>query len=93
MIAWVKRIHTIEADIDVLNVSSDAVEENIVRCPDNEVAQQMIKHIEQISREGDSCGGVIECVVHNPPVGLGMPVFDKLANSANCAPGGMPEIV
>ena len=29
-------------------------------------------------KEGDSCGGVIECVVRNPPIGLGMPVFDKL---------------
>ena len=38
-----------------------------------------IERIEAIGREGDSCGGVIECVVRNPPVGLvGMPVFDKL---------------
>jgi chorismate synthase len=38
----------------------------------------MIERIEAIGREGDSCGGVIECVVRNAPVGLGMPVFDKL---------------
>ena len=34
--------------------------------------------MEAFGKEGDSCGGVIECVVRNPPVGLGMPVFDKL---------------
>ena len=34
--------------------------------------------IEAIGREGDSCGGVIECVVRHPAIGLGMPVFDKL---------------
>jgi len=49
-----------------------------VRCPDPVVAEQMIARIEAIGREGDSCGGVIECLVRRPPVGLGMPVFDKL---------------
>ena len=42
------------------------------------MADQMIERIEQIGRDGDSCGGVIECVVRQPPIGLGMPVFDKL---------------
>jgi len=54
------------------------VEANIVRCPDPEAAVRMIERIEAIGREGDSCGGVIECLVRRPPVGLGMPVFDKL---------------
>ncbi len=78
VLAWVKRIHTIEADIDPLDVCLDDVEANIVRCPDSFIAKQMVERIESISREGDSCGGVIECVVKNSPVGLGMPVFDKL---------------
>ncbi len=78
VIAWVRRIHTIEANVDPAGVSLEAVESNIVRCPDEAVAQQMIERIEAIGREGDSCGGVIECVVRNPPVGMGMPVFDKL---------------
>ena len=38
----------------------------------------MIQRIQEISQEGDSCGGVIECIVRNPEIGLGMPVFDKL---------------
>ena len=42
------------------------------------MAEQMIERIEAIGRDGDSCGGVISCVVRQPPVGLGMPVFDKL---------------
>ena len=78
VVAWVQRIHTIEAQIDPATVSLDAVESNIVRCPDASVAKQMIQRIEAIGRDGDSCGGVIECVVRQPPVGLGMPVFDKL---------------
>lgn len=78
VIAWVRRIHDIEANADPAVVSLDDVEATIVRCPDPVVAEQMVERIEAIGREGDSCGGVIECVVRNPPVGLGMPVFDKL---------------
>lgn len=78
VLAWVQRIHTIEAAIDPSAVTLEAIESNIVRCPDAQAAERMIERIEQIGREGDSCGGVIECVVRNPPVGLGMPVFDKL---------------
>jgi chorismate synthase len=78
VIAWVRRIHTIEACIDPATVSLESVESNIVRCPDGATAERMIERIEAIGRDGDSCGGVIECMVRNPPVGLGMPVFDKL---------------
>ena len=78
VIAWVRRIHTIEATIDPAGVSLEAVEANIVRCPDAGTAERMIERIEAIGRDGDSCGGVIECLVRRPPVGLGMPVFDKL---------------
>ncbi|MEA5417096.1 chorismate synthase [Synechococcus sp. BA-132 BA5] len=78
VIAWVRRIHDIEAAVDPATVTLEAVESTIVRCPDPAVAAQMIERIEAIGREGDSCGGVIECLVRRPPVGLGMPVFDKL---------------
>jgi chorismate synthase len=78
VLAWVQRIHTIEAAIDPRQVSLEAVERTIVRCPDPIVAERMVERIEAIGREGDSCGGVITCVVRHPPVGLGMPVFDKL---------------
>ncbi|KGG13141.1 MULTISPECIES: chorismate synthase [Prochlorococcus] len=78
ILAWVKRIHTIEAEIDPTMVEFKDIEANIVRCPDQAVAELMVDRIQEISLDGDSCGGVIECVVRNAPVGLGMPVFDKL---------------
>jgi chorismate synthase len=78
VLAWVRRIHTLEAAIDPASPTLEAVEANIVRCPDAAMAEQMIERIEAIGRDGDSCGGVIECVVRKPPIGLGMPVFDKL---------------
>jgi chorismate synthase len=78
VLAWVRRIHTLEAAIDPAAVTLETIEANIVRCPDAAMAERMIERIEAIGREGDSCGGVIECLVRRPPVGLGMPVFDKL---------------
>jgi chorismate synthase len=54
------------------------VENNIVRCPDEETATAMIAEIDAVRVKGDSCGGVVTCVVRNCPKGLGAPVFHKL---------------
>jgi chorismate synthase len=54
------------------------IESNAVRCPDENVAKQMIAKIKDIKKEGDTIGGTITCVLKNIPVGLGEPVFDKL---------------
>ena len=53
-------------------------ETNDVRCPDSEVAAQMISKIKSIRKQGDTIGGVISCVIKNVPIGLGEPVFDRL---------------
>jgi len=59
-----------------LNLSK--VDSNIVRCPDDAIAKQMIAKIEAVKKQGDTVGGTITCVINNVPVGLGEPVFDKL---------------
>jgi chorismate synthase len=78
ILAYVKRIHTLEAIIDPDTVTLAQIEATPVRCPDPEMAAQMIALIEQIGRDGDSVGGVVECVARQVPKGLGTPVFDKL---------------
>jgi len=78
ILSWVKRIHDIDSDINKEKISLNKIDSNIVRCPDEEVSAEMIERIKQLKRQGDSCGGVIECLVRNVPSGLGMPVFDKL---------------
>ena len=78
VIAYVKRIKDLEAVVDNETVTLDQVESNIVRCPDNECANKMIDLIDDIRRQKDSLGGVVECVARNVPKGLGEPVFDKL---------------
>ena len=54
------------------------IEENIVRCPDPKLAEEMIALIMEIRKQGDTIGGVVECVVEGTPAGIGEPVFDKL---------------
>jgi chorismate synthase len=78
IVAYVKSIHALEAEIDPATVRYEDVEANIVRCPDAPMAERMIEFIKQVRSEGDSVGGVIECVVRGCPPGWGEPVFDKL---------------
>jgi len=78
IVAYVVQIHEVIAKINRSVVKTKDVERNAVRCPDTVVAKRMEALIEQVQDEGDSVGGVIECVVRGIPPGLGEPVFDKL---------------
>jgi chorismate synthase len=78
IVAYVKSVHQIEANVDSAKVEMVDVERSIVRCPDPEAAERMIALIKTMRKEGNSVGGVVECVVRGVPPGLGEPVFDKL---------------
>ncbi len=56
----------------------DEREKNIVRCADAATAEEMINFIDDIRKQGDTVGGIVNCHILNCPVGLGEPVFDKL---------------
>jgi chorismate synthase len=78
IIAYVIQIHELTAKIDRAAVKMKDVENSMVRCPDAAAAKKMVSLIENVRGEGDSIGGVIECVARDIPPGLGEPVFDKL---------------
>jgi chorismate synthase len=78
VLAWVSRIHRISGHIDASKVQLEHVEASPTRCPDPEAAEEMTAAIEQARRDGDSLGGVVECVARGVPAGWGEPVFDKL---------------
>lgn len=48
------------------------------RCPDLACAERMEKAIVDARKEGDSLGGIVECIALNVPVGIGEPLFDSL---------------
>jgi chorismate synthase len=78
IVGFVSRIHTVETKVDPLEVTREQVESQITRCPDPEASQEMVRRIEETVARGDSLGGVVTCVAHGVPPGLGEPVFDKL---------------
>lgn len=78
IIGYVKRVNDIECSVDLTDVTANNIESNMVRCPDKNIANMMIDAIKEARKNGDSLGGVVECIVKNTPVGLGEPVFDKL---------------
>lgn len=47
---------------------------------DDRIGEQMREAIRIARAEGDSVGGVIECVVHGLPVGIGEPMFGGIEN-------------
>ena len=78
VLAYVKQIHTLAAEVDTESVTLEQIEGSPVRCPDPIVSPKMAERIDQARRDRDSLGGIIESVARNVPVGLGEPVFDKL---------------
>lgn len=71
---FVRQIGSIVAE----NVNIDEIENNPARCPDSAKADEMIALIEDIRKQGDSIGGIVEVVSSGLPTGLGDPVFNKI---------------
>lgn len=76
--AFTAQVGTYKLDKDYTQYDLTRIEENPVRCPDQELAAQMADYIYKIKGEGNTIGGVIACVIKGCPVGLGQPVFGKL---------------
>ena len=76
--AYVNQVGELMLNKTYEDLDLSQTEKNIVRCPDPEMAEQMIDYISKIKKAGDTIGGVISCVIKGCPAGLGEPVFDKL---------------
>ncbi len=76
--AYVSQVGGIKLEKAYQELDLTETENNAVRCPDPVVAQQMFDYIDGVRKQGDSVGGVVNCVVEGVPAGWGEPVFDKL---------------
>ena len=74
------------------NIDYREIENNIVRCPDNKIAEKMINTIMRARKKGDSLGGVVEVIAQGVPAGLGEPVFDRLDADLAKAVMSMPAV-
>ena len=66
------------AGISCQTIDLSVIEQNPLRAADLTAAEAMAQRIDQLRRQGDSAGGLVQCQVTGVPAGLGEPVFDKL---------------
>ncbi len=76
--AYVSQVGEVKLNKSYQELDLAKTEDNIVRCPDPEMAENMITLIDNTRKDRDTIGGVVTCVIRGVPAGLGEPVFDKL---------------
>lgn len=64
--------------IDAAEYDYSQIYKNPFYMPHEQAANKAAAYLESCMETLDSSGGVIECVVHHMPVGIGDPVFEKL---------------
>ena len=79
--AYTSQVGPIRLEENYTAYDLSLVENNPVRCPDPQKAQEMAAYIEQVKAEGDTIGGVVTCVIKGCPIGVGQPVFGKLQSA------------
>lgn len=83
--AYVKQVHRISVPIPYQELDLNAIYDSDIRCPHPDTEAEMIAFIEKMRLQGDSCGGIIEIIIKNVPVGLGSPVYAKLSADLGAA--------
>ncbi len=100
VLGYVTQVGTIKAEIahpELLTLSQIETrsngEPNIVRCPDEAAADQMIALIDELRKDCNSIGGAAEIIATGIPAGLGEPVFDKLKADLAKALFSLPAVL
>ncbi|CAG0894139.1 unnamed protein product [Cyprideis torosa] len=74
--AYTSAVGTIHTDGKSLDFS--IIENNPVRCPHAETAEEMENFIKEIRKAGDTVGGIVSAKIEKVPMGWGEPIWDKL---------------
>lgn len=78
--AYTKSVGEIKVQKPYTELDLSLIDSNPVRCPEQETAAKMETLILNVREQGDTIGGIVECVVSGCPVGVGEPVFGKLSS-------------
>lgn len=76
--AYVSSVGDVHLNKNYSQLDLNQIESTIVRCPDAEIAKQMIARIEEAGRNHDTVGGIVSGLITGVPAGWGEPVFNKL---------------
>lgn len=67
-----------DVEIDYGQFDRNEIYNNMLYMPDAKAAERASVLLDEKRREGDSVGGVVECVITGLKAGIGEPVFEKL---------------
>lgn len=81
----------VDHSISISEIKANA-HKNLVRCADPQLAEKMIKRIEEVKNTGDSVGGIIEAICINVPIGLGEPIFRNIESEISKLLFAIPAI-
>ena len=76
--AYVSAVGSVKMNKCYKDMDLSFIDNNILRCPDEEYVEKMIVEMEKAKKEGDTIGGEITAIATGVPAGFGEPVFDKL---------------
>ena len=65
-------------DVEIQSFDAAEIANNALNMPDADAAEKASELLTKAMAEKNSVGGVVECVVHHMPAGVGDPVFEKL---------------
>lgn len=78
IITYTHSIANLEMSDSEMKFSKEAIESNVLRCPNKQLALSMENLINEVKKSGDSLGGVVACKIYNLPAGIGDPVYERL---------------
>ncbi len=77
--AYTSQVGPLKLNKSYKEVDLEHIEEEETRCPDPVIAKKMEDLIFKTKGKGDTIGGIVSCVIQHCPVGLGQPLYGRLA--------------
>lgn len=92
VLAYTTQISHITAKIPEIEETRKARDESRLYCPDPQANKGMLSAILKAKSEGDSLGGIIQCVITGLPAGIGEPVFSSIESEISKAMFSIPGV-
>jgi chorismate synthase len=92
VVAFTKQIGEITSKQVTFEQAKSDTYSNDVRCPNLDSANKMKALILKARKEGDSVGGIIECIATGLPVGIGEPIFSSMESDLSKGLFSIPAV-